>query len=86
MGDVWRWQGVQPPTMDRERSEPKVWLPGEGWVVVQPAQHMQEAGYAADSEDQLPQHSEPDSAPTAASGRQADDQVRCCSESGTVAR
>ena len=73
-------QGVSPPTVDRERGEPKVWLPGEGWVVVEPVQDAQEAGYAADSEDSVQRdnqgQSEKQTAPVAPSERPVHDMVR----------
>ena len=68
---------MQPPTVDWESSEPRVWLPGEGWVVVQPDQGMQEAGYAADSEDAAAQQSDAGAAALTAPEREAADEVRC---------
>ncbi len=73
-------QGVAPSTVDTERGEPKVWLPGEGWVVVEPMEDMQEAGYAADSEDTMQRdvqdQNETRTVPGAPSERPADDTVR----------
>ncbi|CAL8461975.1 g1506 [Coccomyxa elongata] len=70
-------QGVPPPTVDTERGEPKVWLPGEGWVVVEPMEDMSEAGYAADSEDTMQRdvqgQSETRTVPGAPSEQPADD-------------
>ena len=62
--------------MDRDSSEPRVWLPGEGWVVVQPVQDAREAGYTADSDDQTRQESEPAAAPSADADQQAEPEVR----------
>ena len=35
---------------DEDAGKPKVWLPGEGWVVVEPVGQQDEGGYAADDE------------------------------------
>ena len=47
---VWGTQAAQ--VADEDAGMPRVWLPGEGWVVVEPVQEQQqdEAGYAADDE------------------------------------
>ena len=46
---VWGAQAAQ--LADEDAGKPRVWLPGEGWVVVEPVQEQQdEAGYAADDE------------------------------------
>lgn len=46
---VWGPQAAQ--LADEDAGKPRVWLPGEGWVVVEPVEDQQdEAGYTADDE------------------------------------
>lgn len=54
-----------------ESSEPKVWLPGEGWVAVQQYQDSQQGGHTAGSEGQAEEESSAGSG-----GVQADAEVR----------